>query len=60
MGLNDISIIALAKATGLPLVSMESSTGNSAKRKRIPDICDLEEVAHLTFNDFLRRAGIRV
>jgi len=58
--LNDMSIIALAKATGLPLVSMESSAGNSSKYKRIPDICALEQVVHLDFNSFLRKEGIKI
>ncbi len=60
VGLNDISIIALAKAIRLPLVSMEVSTGNSPKYKRIPDICLLEQVDHLDFNAFLRKEGIKV
>lgn len=52
--LNDMSIIALAKCLGLPVVSMEVSTNPSTKRRRIPDICKLESVDHLTFNQFLR------
>ncbi len=58
--LNDITIITLAKVTGLPLVSMETSTGNSLKYKRIPDICVQEHIVHLTFLEFLRREGIKV
>jgi len=60
VGLNDMSIIALAKATRLPLVSMESSAGNSPKYKRIPDICALEQIDHLDFNAFLRRESIKI
>jgi len=60
VGLNDMSIIALAKATGLPLVSMESSAGNSPKFKRIPDICALDQIVHLDFNSFLRQEGIKI
>lgn len=59
VGLNDISIVALAKALGLPLVSMERAASvNATARRRIPDVCELEHVEHLTFNDFLRREGI--
>lgn len=56
--LADISIVALAKSISLPLVSMENSSGNSLKHKKIPDICALEQVEHLSFNKFLRREGI--
>jgi hypothetical protein len=56
--MNDISIIALAKALDIPLVSMERAVlapGNVSKTKRrIPDICAAESVTHLTFNEFLR------
>jgi hypothetical protein len=59
VGLNDISIICLAKTLNLPLVSMEIriEPANTSKR-RIPNVCDLEGVEHLTFNDCLRREGI--
>ncbi|NKL03116.1 DUF4411 family protein [Rhizobium leguminosarum bv. viciae] len=55
--LNDMTIIALAKTLGLPVVSMENpvkETGQTSKRK-IPNICLAEGVEHLTFSDFLRR-----
>lgn len=55
---NDISVIALAKTLGLPLVSMETSATNSPKYRRIPDICRLEGVEHLDFNQFLRRSNV--
>jgi len=60
VGVNDISIIALAKVLKLPVMSMEIPTTNlaSEKRLRIPDVCKLENVVHLTFNDFLRAEGI--
>lgn len=59
--LNDISIIALSKALGLPLVSMESLlTAPEATKRRIPNVCQIESVEHLWFNDFLRREGIRL
>jgi hypothetical protein len=52
----DMSIIALAKALGLPLVSMEKLiTAPGAQKKRIPNICQHEGIEHLDFNDFLRR-----
>jgi hypothetical protein len=59
--LNDISIIALAKTLGVPLVSMEIRVAaQTDAKRRIPDVCDLEQVEHLTFNDFLRREKIKV
>ncbi|CAN5721121.1 hypothetical protein BH23CHL3_BH23CHL3_06420 [soil metagenome] len=58
VGLNDISIIALGKTLDLPVVSMESSAAGSMTKRRIPDICNAEQVEHLDFNDFLRQAGI--
>ena len=60
IGLTDLSIIALGKALDLPVVSMETSAGNSPTKRRIPDMCIIEGVDHLTFNDFLRREGIRL
>jgi len=53
----DLSAIALAKTLGLPLVAMESSAAGSLKHKRIPDICDLENVISYSFNDFIRIEG---
>ena len=55
--LNDLTIIALAKTLGLPVVSMERlvSEGPGTKKRRIPNICKAEGVEHLSFNDFLRR-----
>jgi hypothetical protein len=58
--LNDVTIIALAKTLSLPLVSMESSAVPSPKKKRIPDICPLEGVTHLTFNEFCIAEKIQV
>jgi len=62
IGLNDLTIIALAKTLGLPVVSSEKKTSvdqDSSKRQKIPDICAKEGVAHLSFNDLLRAEGIR-
>jgi hypothetical protein len=62
IGLNDLTIIALAKTLGLPVVSSEKKTSvdqDSGKRQKIPDICAKEGVVHLSFNDLLRAEGIR-
>ena len=58
--LNDLTIIALAKTLGLPLVSMERlvSEEPGSKKRRIPNICNAEGVKHLAFNNFLRREGL--
>jgi len=61
VGLNDCSIVCLAKTLGLPVASMERR-GNqtSAKRLRIPDMCELEGVAHFDLTELLRAEGITV
>jgi uncharacterized protein DUF4411 len=62
IGLNDLTIIALAKTLGLPVISSEKKTNigqESDKRQKIPDICIKEGVVHLDFNDLLRAEGIR-
>ena len=58
VGLNDMTIIALAKSLNLPLISMETHATGSITKRRIPDVCKIEGVTHLTFNDFLRAEGI--
>lgn len=58
VGLNDISIVALARCIALPVISMESLSNPGPNKRRIPHICGAEGVEHLTFNDFLRREGI--
>jgi hypothetical protein len=60
VGLNDISIISLACCLKLPLISMEVSAAASTVKRRIPDVCKIENVPHLTFNEFLRMEGIAV
>ncbi|MCY4353483.1 MAG: DUF4411 family protein [Truepera sp.] len=61
IGLNDLSIVALAKTLWLPVVSMEKrSTNSSLKKLRIPDLCDKESIEHLSFNEFLKAEGITV
>jgi Domain of unknown function (DUF4411) len=58
IGLNDLSIVALAKTLKLPVISMESDSYQPSQKKvRIPALCMLESVTHLTFNDFLRIEG---
>lgn len=58
--LNDISIIALAKTLGLPLVQMEfRSAQPSNTKKRIPSVCDNENVLHYTFSEFLRLEKVK-
>jgi Domain of unknown function (DUF4411) len=62
IGFNDLSIVALAKTLGLPVVSSEKklhADQDSAKRQKIPDICDKEGVLHMSFNDLLRKEGIK-
>lgn len=59
VGLNDISIIALAQSLGLPLVSMEVRVVDpSARKRKIPNVCDIESISHFDFNGFLRAEGI--
>jgi len=58
VGLNDMTIISLGKSLHLPVISMEVSTNSSPKYKRIPDICHIEGIDHLTFNDLLRAEKI--
>jgi Domain of unknown function (DUF4411) len=60
VGLNDISIIALAKTLKLPLVNMERPNTHqpSVKRMRIPDVCIAEGITPMNFNDFLRAEAI--
>jgi len=60
VGVNDISIIALGKALSIPVVSSEVRRMPASKKWRhIPDVCDMEGVLHMTFNEFLRAEGIQ-
>jgi Domain of unknown function (DUF4411) len=62
VGLKDLTIVALAKTLGLPVVSEErrlNTLQDSDKRQKIPDICDKEGVQHMTFNDLLRAENIK-
>jgi hypothetical protein len=59
VGLNDLSIIALAKTLSIPVVSMEVRVTAGSKKLHIPDVCDRESVEHLTFSDFLRKEKLK-
>ncbi|WP_315830989.1 DUF4411 family protein [Bradyrhizobium prioriisuperbiae] len=62
VGLNDLTIIALAKTLKLPVISSEKKLNTmqeSEKRQKIPDICEKEGVVHMSFNDLLRAEGIK-
>ena len=60
VGLNDISIIALAKTLGLPVIVPRRSwpRHRPATREEIPDVREAEGVPHMSFNEFLRAEGI--
>lgn len=60
IGLNDLSIVALAHTLGLPVMSMEApNLGQPSQTKiRIPDLCEKVDVEHLNFNDVCRKEGI--
>jgi hypothetical protein len=58
---SDVSLVALAKTLCLPVVSMEGFDRGegSAKKMRIPRLCDCEGVDHKTFNELLRTERVR-
>lgn len=60
IGLNDLSIVALAYALGLPMVSMESpNLGQPSQTKlRIPDLCKAVGIDHYNFTQLCRKEGI--
>jgi hypothetical protein len=59
--LNDVSIIALGKTLRLPVISMEANVQKvSDTKKRIPEVCGLENVVHYDFNEFLRKERIKL
>jgi len=58
ISLNDLTVIALAKTLRLPVVSEERSAMPSPTKRRIPDICHLENVLHHTFVKFLEIEGL--
>ncbi len=60
VGMNDISIIALAQTLRLPLINMEVEINESPKKKRTPNICRDIGVVSIQFNDFLRAEGLQI
>lgn len=60
VNLTDVSIVALGKTLGLPVMSMEKPNRGqpSEKKMRIPDLCAAESIKHFNFNQFLRAEGI--
>jgi hypothetical protein len=62
IGLNDVSIVALAATLSLPVISMEKPNRSleSSKKMRIPDLCKAEKIQHMDFNEFLRANKIKV
>ena len=61
VGLIDLSIIAMGKAMSLPVVSMENLIKPPiGSCLRIPNVCKLESVEHLTFSEFLRKEKIQI
>lgn len=60
--LNDMSIIALADTLGLPVISMETKILDLAQsnKRKIPNICEAENIVHYTFNEFLRLEGHKI
>ena len=56
--LNDLSIVALGRSLRLPVICSEVPVGPGGKWRKIPNVCQIESVEHITFNDFLRREGI--
>lgn len=55
--LGDLEVIALAKARGLAVVSLESRKQHRVDRPKIPNVCEEFGIGHLTFHDFLREEG---
>lgn len=62
LSMADFSIVMLGKTLALPVVSMEIACGHfpESKKRKIPDVCMTENVAHMTFNDLLRAEGIKL
>lgn len=56
----DLSVITLARTLALPVVSMEIPCAKDpkARKRKIPDVCALENIVHMTFNDLLRAEAI--
>jgi predicted nucleic acid-binding protein len=55
--LGDLEVMALAKARGLTVVTLESTKQHSPARPKIPNVCDEFEIACMGLKDFLREEG---
>lgn len=62
LSMPDFSIVMLGKTLSLPVISMETPSlqNVSTRSRKIPDVCNVEDVAHMTFNDLLRAEGITI
>ena len=59
VGLNDCSIVCLAKTLQLPVAIMEKPSGQaSVNTLRIPDLCDREGVRHFDLTGLMRAEGL--
>lgn len=55
--LGDLEVMALAKARGLTVISLESTKQHRTDRPKIPNVCGEFGIGHLGFHDFLRAEG---
>lgn len=55
--LGDLEVMALAKARGLTVVSLESQKQHRADRPKIPNVCAEFGIRYCGFHDFLREEG---
>lgn len=55
--LGDLEVMALAKARGLTVVSLESQKQHRLDRPKIPNVCAEFGIEYLGFHDFLRADG---
>lgn len=62
LSIPDFSVVILAKTLALPVLSSEIRCAHNVgtKSRKIPDVCDVLGVPHMTFNDLLRAEGIRL
>jgi hypothetical protein len=60
IGLNDLSIVALAHTLRLPVISMESQNLGqpSLTKMRIPDLCKAVGIQHYNFTQLCRKESI--
>jgi hypothetical protein len=55
--LGDLEVMALAKARGLTVISLESTKQHRPDRPKIPNVRVVVGIGHLAFHDFLRAEG---